>query len=420
MKFYIFILILFLGSGFAQAQDKQADGKDKEKNVYKKKSVVKEVKALYKAANFAKADETIRNAFKKYPEANNDPDLLGSEVNIQYQLYLAENRKLFLDTKGDTAKFFGYIYNTYDYGLKCDSVCRIPDKKGKTNNRYTSVINNYLSSLRGNLKSGALFFMKKQSYRDAFRFFDMYIGTMNNPLAFKNKSGVVVADSDSVRIYQMALHAAYGAEKFQDVLRYYDVAVSDSSRRELVMEMGAKSAIQIPDSNMYLSIMESAFDEFPSNEFFSAGLIKLYHESRQFDKTMDVIDKCISLDSLNVKYWKLKGNEFYDVDSVKQATDAYEHVVAIDSTDLEAYLRLGRIYIANARDFYENADLSLTSPDVTKNKERLDALYTDVMVCFERVRALSPNIPALWKSPLLEAYYRLNKGKELKELEKVR
>ena len=52
------------------------------------------------------------------------------------------------------------------------------------------------------------------------------------------------------------------------------------------------------------------------------------------------------------------------------------------------------------------------------NRKILTDLYLSSMSYYEIVRRQRPDEPALWKEGLREAYYRLNKGKELRMLEK--
>lgn len=424
MRIILLYVILFSGYLPLHSQDKNlVNSKDnnsgkKSEKIFKKKNVLKEVKSYYKAGNFNKSNETIQNAFKDFPESKSDIDLVGYEMNTQFQLYLAENRKIYLNGKGDTIKLFNHIYDTYFYGLKCDSLSLVPDKKGKRSTRFNSDVNNHLSSLRNNLKSGGFFYLKKQKYAEALPFFTIYLNSMNNPVVYKTKNSVIPADSDSVKIYKMALHAAYGAAKYHHVIRYLPVALSDSVRKDQMMEMGAESALQLRDSTTFVQLISQGFELYPTNDYFRANLIKLYHDHNDFSNTMKVLDKCIQADSLDVKFWKLKGNEYFDADSIDEAVGPYEQVVKIDNQDVETLSKLANIYTRKARDFYNNANLKFGSPDFSKNRRMLTELYTKAMNYYERIRDIRPHNPEIWKSGLREAYYKLNKGKELELLEK--
>ena len=59
---------------------------DKPKEVYKKKTILSEVKSYNKAQNYAKVDNVLQNAFKKYPEAQKDAELMNYETLAQFGL----------------------------------------------------------------------------------------------------------------------------------------------------------------------------------------------------------------------------------------------------------------------------------------------------------------------------------------------
>ena len=135
---------------------------------------------------------------------------------------------------------------------------------------------------------------------------------------------------------------------------------------------------------------------------------------------MRILDKCLEIDSLAIKYWKLKGNEYYAIDSIDAAIPPFKKTVDLDPDDTETLSKLGSIYIRKARNFYNQANLKIGSPDFSKNRKHLTELYTTAMGYYEQVRKICPDNPELWRSGLREAYYKLNKGKELKLLESIR
>ena len=419
MKLYCFIFTLFLGifphhSIYAQTTSSSVNNEDGKK--YKKKNILKEVKNYYKSSNYIKTDEIIQNAFKSYKEASDDPDLLAYEMNAHYQLYLDENKKLFLNQKGDTIKFFNHIYKTYVYALKCDSVCSVPNHDGQLNKRYTSDINNRLSLLRNNLRNGGMYYIKKKKYNEALAFFRLYINTIYHPFVLKNTESTS-SDNDK-RIYLMALHAAYGAGEYKDVLTFMPEAIKNEDRTEVILEMSAQSAMQVGDTVLGVKLMNNGFDKFPDNEYFKANLIKYYHDHKNLTQTIRILDRCIQTDSAAPKYWKLKGNEYYDIDSLDLASNAYKHVIEIDKEDVDVLGKLANIYMRKASEFYDSANLKIGAPYYEKNRKILSSYYESAMVYYEILRSLKPDNPSLWKEGLRETYYKLNKGNELKKLEK--
>ena len=73
-----FLLFLLPHCISASPQDKGKDNKPKE--VYKKKAIRSEVKSYNKAENYAKMNEVLQNAFRKYPQAQQDAELMNFET----------------------------------------------------------------------------------------------------------------------------------------------------------------------------------------------------------------------------------------------------------------------------------------------------------------------------------------------------
>ncbi len=394
---------------------------DNNVNQFKKKNVVKEYKNFYKAANYSKAFEIVYNSITKYDQAANDCDLILMAMDSKYQLYLDENKKLFLNNNADTTKFFGHIYDVYEYGLKLDSLVsksRV-DLSERQKRKIQSDVSDKLLVLRDNLLSGGKYLLKKKKYNEAFKYLDMYLSTMPKFFVLSSENTLYADMNDSVSISKLAVHAAYGSHRYDDVIRYLPLAVKDSVRKELILEMGAKAAMQIRDSANLEFVLREGFDNYPNNDFFKANIIQFYHARGESDKALSAIDKCIDLDSLNTKYWKLKGNELLAMGQLENAKKVYLHIMDLNSYEYETASVLGNLFLKEAHDFFDSSDLNLESPDYRRNRNVLVDLYTSAQKYFEIAMLLKPSQPELWKEGLLEIYLKLNKGRELEIIESM-
>jgi len=413
MRFIAIILFFFISFIHIFSQDNNSAP------LFKKKSTVKEYKVYYKAGNYSKAYDILQSAFAKFPVANNDPDLWFMAMNAKYQLYLEENKKIFLKNNADTTKFFTYIYDSYTCGLKSDSLVELYIIKDKQKHAISTEIHEKLYSLRSNLLSGGKYFLKHKKYYDAFKYFDIYLSTRQIGRDDKTKFRYSVVDSDSVYVSKLAVHSAYGCQKYSDVMKYLNIAVSDTTRRDVLLEIGAKSAIQIKDSLKYLELLIDGFENYPQNDYFKANLIQFYHNNGNYYNSIDIIDRCIVSDSLNVKYWKLKGGELRSIGDVESALIVYLHVMDLDPYDYETASIIGNLYLDKAHSFFELSNLDMNSPSYRENRNVLINLYILAQKYFEVALQLQPLKPELWKDGLFEIYLKLNKGDELRKIESM-
>ena len=99
---------------------------------YSRKSLMKEVKASIKSGNYTKADQQLTEAENTYPEALTDAAIANTHMNVVHHLAEAENRRIFLANKPDTAAFLSQILRVYQIGLRCDSLDRQPDSRQRS------------------------------------------------------------------------------------------------------------------------------------------------------------------------------------------------------------------------------------------------------------------------------------------------
>lgn len=413
-KLIIFIFIsVFLGNT-ANAQNSDAA-------LFKKKTILKDVKTANKAQNYAQTDRILRGAFEKFKSAYNDAELVNYEVNAQYELVKAENRKIFLNSKPDTAAYFSHILSTYKYALRCDSLDHLPDVKARIKPRYTDNLSDKLVSLRNNLRSGGKYHYKKKNYALAYPFFDMYLSTIGNPLLDYSKlsKNDPEFDTDSVEIAQVAVFSAYGNNNYYGVVKYLHLALLDTANAVTMHEIGVKSYEQLKDSVAYESHLLTAFKAYPTRDYFYGRLVQLYNDRNRYEDALNILSQATLADSTDRRLWYLKGKEYQLLENNDSALQCYEKAVSILPTDAESYSSIGGIYLQKAHEFYESADLTLGSSDYAKNRKRLNGLYVKSKEAFESARLNAPSNYDLWIDGLREVYYKLGEGKKLREIESI-
>ena len=410
---YLFFFLLFIIYLPVNSQVNNEDTK------YSRKNIVKEFKNYYKTNNYSKASDVINNAFSKFTETYDDYEFLLLAFNASYQQYLQENRKFFLNNKGDTIVFFNHVLNSFKYGLRCDSLVNSTTINKKKKNKISKEVLDKIFALRLNLLSGGKFYLMKKKYDLAFSFFDLYMSSAQNRIFNKLQNEYFTINDDSISVAKLTVHSAYGCKKYREVLRYLPLAISDTTRREILLEIGSKSASISQDTLCYYSLLHQGFNEYSDNEYFRTYLIQYYHNSNKYDDAIAVIDKCIELDSLNTKYWKLKGNELLVQEKRDSAKSIFIHVVELDPYDFETASILGNIYLKEAHEFYSSNNLIIDSPDYSKNRNTLVNLYNSAQKYFEIAYKLRPTQPELWKEGLMEVYLKLNKGDELRKIESI-
>jgi len=416
---YKYIIVILLG--LSQIVYGQEASKDKPvEQPYKKSAVVKSVKASMKAANWSAVINETDKAFNKYSEAKDDPELHSYQVKAYEQLVLAENRKMYLDTKPDTAKYFGHMFNMYEQALICDSLEQVPTLDGKTvfRHRYNNALT--LLKYRTNLKASAKYFYRKKDYKNAYKYSDLYYRSKSDQI-FTGKKGeqLLPEEKDNTEISVLAVLSAYGSQNNKGVINYLHEALNDNATRFKVLELGCKSYLALGDTTNYVEHCTMGFNERPEQEYFFMSLLKYNIDNANHQKCLELSDVMVKKFPAKRNYWFIKAKEEEILGMGDAAIASYQKAIELKKDDAEAYSYIGSIYTNKAQEMYSKNTLSVTNPGYREFKSNLKAVYTQAKDAYEAARQYAPETKSLWYEGLKNSYFKLNMGRELKQLEEL-
>lgn len=395
---------------------------------YNRKGLLKELRGYIKTDDYTKVDALIKSSMSKYSEAKCDAELYNIRMNANYKLALSENRKIYLSTSPDTVKYMDYIYEMFSCGLKCDSISRIPDSKGRVKRKFYKNIYDKFSFFATNLENAGKFFYAKRDYQRTCKFVEMYIMTKlwkSGVYTFECKGDSIpeaLLDASASRLSVLAVMSAYATEDYETLLRMYPVAVRDSSRQSMVLELACKSYNLLGDRDSYMNLLNKCFFRYPDKEYFFASLIKCYNDKGDTANALNLAREAVNLNPANRNYWFVKGAEEQMCQLLDSAIVSYSNAIKIKTDDAESYSCMADIYLRKAHE--EDKRLTqLFADSFSKNnyleaQNKLKSLYAVACKNYESAREYSPENIDLWLEGLKECYYKLNKGRELKKLEK--
>lgn len=418
VKLTLIITLLFAFFGMQlSAQERPA-----EPTPFVRKKLVKEVKTQNKAEKYDKSSELLRKAFAQYPEAATDAELCNYELTAQRQLASQQSRAIFLNQRPDTARYFNHILEAYRYALRTDSLDRLPDAKGRIRPKYSSNVSAALTDFRNNLRSGGKWFFKKKDYAHSLPMLETYLQTIDHPLVQKEKvsASVQPLDVDSVEMARLAVVAAFSNQQYAKVLRYEPITAVDTTQRALMLELKAKSFQQLGNEQNYLQTLQMGFMHYPLYDYFYTSLLSHYNAVPDYQQSLAVLDRLLQLQPRDRKFLYLKGKMLQGQHQLDEAIQVFQQTIQLAPDDAEAHAALGNVYLEKAHDFYNRTNLKIGDKDYAKNRRYLNSLYTLSMKSFEQARQFNENDSHLWLSGLRETYYKLNKGKELKALERLK
>lgn len=414
----VFTIILFLSTLFSFAQDKKDVQKKKE---YKLSSTIKTVRGYLKENKYSNANDAVNKAVNEHEEARSSAYIYALQSQALQNLVLEENKKMYLNQRPDTSKYFSYIYSLYESALKCDSLDQIPDEKGRIQLKYRDVNQQRLLQFRKNLATAGKYFYQKKDYQNAYKYTDLYLDSKEAKIFDTTKGKTVIsAEKDSVAHSYLAVFFAYAYNNNKGVIKYLDVALNDTSHTSQLLEVGSKSYYAIGDTISAHGLLFKGVEKFPTNEYFYLTLLKYYNDKGEYKKALQLVDSVLVHMPDNRNCWFLKAKEHEYLHQYIEALEALGHVVEKHTDDYEAFSNIGSINILRAHSEYEKFDLKVTDRGYAKGRQKINEIYKKAMSAYEQCRKLAEANTELWLAGLRECYYKLNLGKELKALEKYK
>ena len=325
-----------------------------------KREIAEAESYLKSGKNLDKAEKLMKDLLKKESNQGNIKIYQTWYQSVVAQ-YEAANVKLYLRQKYDTAQFFGLIQHLFQVAEKLDSVDVRPDKKGRVRINFRKRNAERLSPLRINLYYGGTFQMRRNNYDKAYGFFDTYLGTTREPLfadyAFHQN------DSLLPQVAYWAATCGYRLQRPDSVLRYKDLALKDTARREVMLQYVCEAYRWQHNDSAYVATLRQGFAEL----------------------TLERYDECI---------------------------DTSERLIALNDTMPEAYLNIATVRLNQALDVEEERE-------PRKNHRRLQKLYQQARPYMEAYRQLAPKEERRWAPGLYRIYLNLNMGKQFDEIDRI-
>lgn len=373
-----------------------------QKSTYKRANYLRDIRTNIKNEAYDKAVSIIDEAVAKYPgEAGKDAEFYFLRTESMRNLMLQEAKKMYLKQSQDTTRYFSFIYGIYRDGTHCDSLASIPDAKGKVRNPYHMTLTTLFKSNLKTLYNGSKFAYRKNLYAEAIDYSTMYIR-----MDGENKTEAAT----------IAVLAAFAIEKHKVVDQYLELALTDSTIRTQLYELAARAYSASGEKGKQLDALIKGWQTDPSHEYFYLTLIDIYNAQNDYTSALHLTTKQIEHDPSNRDLWYVKGKSEMFLEQYDEALTSFRTATTLLPHDAASFSAIGNILLMRSQELY-NTLPSQPSPEA---KIALQQIQNQAREAFESARKFSPAETSLWLTGLKEIYFKLNMGKELKELEKYK
>ena len=325
--------------------------------------------------------------------------------------YEQGNEKLYLKQKYDTAQLFNYTRQLFEVALQFDSVEAVPDKKGRKNLEFRKGHKDYLAHIRSNLYNGGIWFLNKQKYQDAYKFFDCYIDCAEQPM-FKSYN-YMEKDKHLPTAAYYAVYSGYKMKNPKATLHHSYMALKDTVHYNYMLQYLAETYALEKDTARYVASLKEGFKRVPTFPFFFPRLVDHYVDNAQLDSAMVVVDEALTVVPDSDLYLAAKSNLLLDQGRLKECIEVSQKVIDVNPEMPEPYYNVGICY------FNQAVEQDKNSQNSRQVKAQVEADYKKALPYLVKYRELEPKEQGKWAFPLYTIYLNLNMGKEFDEIDKV-
>ena len=325
--------------------------------------------------------------------------------------YEQGNEKLYLKQKYDTAQLFNYTRQLFEVALQFDSVEAVPDKKGRKNLEFRKGHKDYLAHIRSNLYNGGIWFLNKQKYQDAYKFFDCYIDCAEQPM-FKSYN-YMEKDKHLPTAAYYAVYSGYKMKNPKATLHHSYMALKDMVHYNYMLQYLAETYALEKDTARYVASLKEGFKRVPTFPFFFPRLVDHYVDNAQLDSAMVVVDEALTVVPDSDLYLAAKSNLLLDQGKLKECIEVSQKVIDVNPEMPEPYYNVGICY------FNQAVEQDKNSQNSRQVKAQVEADYKKALPYLVKYRELEPKEQGKWAFPLYTIYLNLNMGKEFDEIDKV-
>ena len=354
---------------------------------------------------------------EKDVDFKDDPELYYLAALCQRKANDVENMKVYLRQPYDTVSFFNTTYGMFDYILKCDVKDSLPKANGKIKVRYRFKGYDMLKNYYPNIYNAGIFFTRKKDYANGAKFWSLYIDAAKTNVFAKDS--LWKNDPKMPRAAFWYMQCAFEQKDYKNVFRYSDLAGRDTANTDLYLQYRSVSYARMGDSLMYEKELLRAMRIDPDEMFFFSNLADYYNETRQYEKSIRMIDSVLLVNPNNILIRFAKAIVLYNMKDYGECITLSKKVMAEDTTNVDAYFYVGGSYFNQAVDVEEKITSNINSRDFAVKKRQVTDLYKKAMPYLEKYRVLRAEDKDRWAPMLYRIYLSLNMEKKFTEIENI-
>jgi tetratricopeptide (TPR) repeat protein len=376
-----------------------------------------------KAQSLCDADKTDEAIQVITPCLNSDQtqkkaDAWNTMANIYFAVLKRESAKMQNKEKPqpyDTAVYHKAVVGALTSIVECDKYDSQPSEKGKVKPRFhkDNAQRLLLNNIRPQIINSALFANNHNDTLTAYKDFALYVESGKEPIVKEITTG---SDQYIGQISYYASLLAYQLGKYNEVNKYINYALADSTERKQAVELQLFTYKEMKDSDNYIKAVKAAYEKYPSESKYFDWIVNYYMTKSDLASLTSFADQEIAKDPNNKTALYSKGVVLMQQKNWDLAVENFKKAIAIEPNFYEANFNAGVCLNSKGsemRDKLADKRGGLT----TVNYNKIIAVEKESLLYLEKARTISPDRSDQWAYPLYTVYYTL-KDNRYKDMEK--
>lgn len=360
-------------------------------------------------SNLEQAEKSMKKLLEDSANADNKKIWLTMFDAIRKQ-YDQGNEKLYLKQQYDTASLFNIAHRLFTEMERFDSIDARPDKNGKVRPEYRKKHSELLNTLRPNLFQGAVFYIGKGKYAEAYDCLSTYIECADAPLFRDYK--YLEKDTLMPKAAYWATYCGYKLKDPKKTLHNTYLALKEKAHIEPMLQYLSATYLLEADTVRYLKALTEGFNRYATNSYFYSQLVDYYSSNGKWTEALDVTDNALKANTDNQELLAAKSTILLNLLHYDECLQVCEKILAANDSVPIVNLNAGLACFNKA-----------VSMDVrgkrNKYKKEILQLYEQASPYLEKARVLLPDDKDKWALPLYTIYLNLNRGEEFEEIDKL-
>ena len=270
----------------------------------------------------------------------------------------------------------------------------------------------------------ALFVNQNGNRNEAITYFKKFIELPKNPV-FTPQQTDSIYKAKKTEYAQAAYNLTilcYGQNDWDDVLKYADLALQDETGTRDLYIMKMQAYLGKQDSAAYLKTLQEAVIRTETPNFIQ-NLLYYYIQKEDRAGALAMADKLVNEHQGSKAAYYLRGSVYLNMKpfNYAKAEEDFGKALIIDPNFVEANVGMAYSYMNDVVTQVQNRVIKIP-PTYSKlykqvMETKVQPYYRKALPYFEKVRALLPDEPKRWASPLQQIYNNLDMTEKSKEMD---